>query len=289
MDIGEIEIIDSHSHVGKWGKQIVYGKTIDPFRDQERDSFEKIEVFLQKYRIERAIIVPTYCPDPAVAFKTNLALVKYAERAKGKIVPGFWIDPSPKVRDLLTSAIGFAMEKSIRVLKTSPNAWTDQYSPDPSTWDSAFTKGVEIILEYMRNERAVLQIHTGPGKSDIQIVEKFIRFAGPGVTFHLVHMGNNASGHFYFLPRMEEWISEGLDIVCDTSCSCGFALRWAFSKALTKPEFANRILFASDEPWSIFESELTKVLHAGELYPEVIQKVLWENANRIYPRWDVAQ
>lgn len=143
-------------------------------------------------------------------------------------------------------------------------------------------------MEYARDKCAVFQIHTGSGKSDIRIVEKFIQFAGPGITFHLVHMGNNTSGHFYLIPRLEEWISEGLDIIYDTSWSSGFALRWALREALTKPEFANRILFASDEPWSIFESELTKVLYAGEYKPKITQKVLWENANRIYQKWDVA-
>jgi len=289
MDNSEIKIIDSHSHIGKWGRQVFYGRRIDPFRGQERDSFEKVQVFLEKNNIDRAILVPTYCPDSTVAFETNFVLVEYARRAKGKIVPGFWVDPSPQVRNLLTNTIEFAMENRIQVLKTSPDAWADPYSPDPSTWDSVFTLGIEIILEYVRSKQAVFQIHTGSGKSNIQIIEKFIRFVGPGITFHLVHMGNTASGHFYLLPRMEEWISQGLDIVCDTSWSCGFALRWVLREALIKPEFANRILFGSDEPWSIFESEFSKVIHAAESQPCILRKVLWENADYIYPRWDVMQ
>lgn len=122
VGISKIKVIDSHAHVGKWGKQTVYGKIIDPFGGQERESFEKVQRFLGKHQIDRAVLVPTYCPDPTVAFKTNFTLVEYARQAKGKIVPGFWVDPSPKVQYLLTETINFAKEKGIRVLKTSPNA-----------------------------------------------------------------------------------------------------------------------------------------------------------------------
>jgi len=112
------------------------------------------------------------------------------------------------------------------------------------------------------------------------------RIAGPEITLHLVHMGNNTSEQFYLIPRLEEWISDGLNIVCDTSWSCGFALRWALNEALTKTEYANRILFASDEPWSIFESELSKVIYAANSNMEIINKIIWGNANRVYPVWD---
>lgn len=286
MDINKIKIIDSHAHVGKWGKQTFYGKTIDPFKGQERDSFEKIQAFLKKQQIDRAVLVPTYCPDPTAAFKTNFTLVEYAEKAKGKIIPGFWVDPSPGVQHLLSETINFAMEKKIRVLKTSADAWADQYSPDPSTWDSILTRNMEKILEYARSKHAVFQIHTGSGKSDIRVIEKLIYFAGPGITFHLVHMGNNVSGHFYLIPRFAKWLSENLDVVCDTSCAYGFAVRWMIREALKNPEIANRILFASDEPWGVFEAELSKILHANGINQEITQKVLWKNSDRLYQKWE---
>lgn len=283
--LGQLRIFDSHVHVGRWGQQTIYGKLIDPFKGREIDSFEKAKAFLRNHHVRRVVLVPVYSPDPSAAFKINPAIVQCAQQSKETIIPGFWVDPSPGVQHLLNDAIKLAAEKKIRVLKTSPDAWADPYSPDPSTWDHPFTIGVNMILGFLRDNRGIFQIHTGSGKSNIQIIEKFIRYAGSEITFHLVHMGRTAGGHFYLLPRIVEWLSEGIDVVCDTSGAWGFALRWVIQEANKSPELAERILFASDEPWGIFESEIGKILHAAENDPKTVQKFLWENANRVYPVW----
>ncbi len=206
---GKLRIFDSHVHVGRWGQQTIYGKLVDPFIEREIDSFEKVQAFMRNQDVRRTVLVPIYSPDPSAAFKINLVIVQYAEQAKGTIIPGFWVDPSPGVRHLLNDALELAIEKKIRVLKTSPDAWADPYSPDPSTWDHPFTVGVNMILKFLRDSHGIFQIHTGSGKSNIQIIEKFIRYAGSEITFHLVHMGGSVGGHFYLIPRLEEWAAEG--------------------------------------------------------------------------------
>lgn len=278
----KMRVIDSHLHVGSWGKQTVHSKEIEPFNNQELDSFQRIRAFLHRHKIARAVVVPMYSPEPTFAFRTNIELVKLAQQGEGSIIPGFWVDPSPEVRHLLNESLELAAKWKISVLKTSPDAWAENYSPDPSTWDHNLEKGIERILQYSSNSNAILQIHTGHGKSDIRAVEKLMHFAGPGITFHLVHMGNDVSGHFYMIPRLVEWISRNLDIVWDTSRAWGFAVRWILRKASAEPRIANRILFASDEPWGVFDAELSKVLHASESNQEIMQKVLWKNAERLY-------
>lgn len=283
-----MRVIDSHIHVGSWGKQNIDTKQIEPLKNQEFDSFKRLETFLYRHKLHRVVVVPMYCPEPTIAFKTNIQLVKYAQLGEGKVIPGFWVDPSPRVRHLLNESIELATKLKITVLKTSADAWAEKYSPDPSTWDSNLKKGIEKILQYLSDNNAIFQIHTGHGKSDIRLVEKLIRFTGPGITFHLLHMGNNASGHFYMIPRFVEWLSHGLDIVCDTSRAYGFAIRWILRRASAEPKLADRILFASDEPWGVFDGELFKVLHAGEKDQKIMQKVLWKNADRVYRKWGAA-
>jgi len=286
--VSGMKIIDSHVHLGRWGKQVAYDRIIEPLRSYELDSYERVITFLDKHGIDRIVLVPIYLPNAIETFAANLRVVECATLARGKIVPGIWVDPSPNVTHFLLDAIELASDKGIRVLKTSPDAWADQYSPDPSTWDRLFQRNVETILEYARNKQAVFQIHTGSGKSNMQAIEKFLKFTGPGVTFHLVHMGSCVSGHFYLVPRLEEWLSNGLDIVCDTSLARGFAVRWILREAEIKHELADRILFASDEPWGVFESEFNKVWRCVDSQALIASKVLWDNANRIYPVWGSA-
>jgi len=283
------KIIDSHVHIGKWGRQLVNGKEIEPFRGREFDSFQKIKCYLDKNSIDRAIIVPMYLPEPAQAFKINKTIISYAQQSKGRLVPGFWVDPSPNLRRFLKESLKLANDWNIKVLKTSPNVWSSGFSPNPDTWNQSFLEGIEEILNFAKKQQAIIQIHTGSGKSDIRVIERLIRFGGPQITFHLVHMGKNAGGHFYFIPRFSEWVAEGLNIYCDTSWASGFAVRWIIREAMRDEKIASRVLFASDEPWGIFKSELSKIIDAEEGTPEIINKFLWENAYKLYPGWEVSR
>jgi predicted TIM-barrel fold metal-dependent hydrolase len=175
-----------------------------------------------------------------------------------------------------------ARKKNVRVLKTSPPTWETEYSPDPDSWDSSFEESISMILDFARNTRCVIQIHTGSKKSQICLIERLVRYAGPEVRFHLVHMGNTASGHFYLIPRLKDWLEEGLNVVCDTSCAGGFAVRWLFDLAAKNKILRKSIVFASDEPWGIFQSELAKVVDAAKGNSKLLEAVLWKNASRIY-------
>ncbi|MBI5695300.1 MAG: amidohydrolase family protein [Nitrospirae bacterium] len=145
-------------------------------------------------------------------------------------------------------------------------------------------ESIDMILDYARSTGSVIQLHTGSGKSHVRLVEKLVRYAGKEVRFHLVHMGGNVDAHFYLIPRLLEWREEGLNIVCDTSWSGGFALRWLLDLASENPLLGSCIMFASDEPWGIFQAELAKVLDAADGKPDLLEAVLWSNAARIYSR-----
>jgi len=260
----ELKIFDSHIHVGKYGIQKIHDKKIEPLHNYELHSFKKLISFLKISNIKRAVIVPIYLPKTEETFKINKTTIDFSEISEGKLIPGLWVDPSPSVRKMLEATLELASKHNIKVFKTSPDVWERHYTPDPATWDSTFEKGIEIIFNNIKHCSGILQIHTGSKKSDIKIIEKLMYYLPSEITFHLVHMGRKVGGHFYLIPKLKKWIDHGIKVYCDTSGACGFAVRWIFQKASKNKRIADRILFASDEPWEIFESELHKVLQAGK-------------------------
>lgn len=277
-----MKVFDSHMHFGKWGKHTINGKEITPFAKYEYDTFEKIYDYLKSHNIAKVVAVPIYHFNTELTFRINNKLVNIPDYLKNVIIPGLWVDPSPGVRPFLNESLYMCKENNITVLKTSPSVWEKDYSPDPKTWDTSFKKGMDLIFEYLIDSNSIFQIHTGSKKSGITFIEQLIRRAPPSTKFHLVHMGNNTNSCFYFVPRLSEWINEGLNIVCDTSCVSGFVLRWIIDLCKTDPTIIDHILFASDEPWSIFESEYHKVLGATNNRLSLLTKIFWENASRVY-------
>jgi predicted TIM-barrel fold metal-dependent hydrolase len=267
---------------------MIHGRCVTPFCGRELDSLQKILASLDEREVERAVLVPSYSPEGSVAYATNKMILDVARKAPGVVIPGLWVDPSPRVGHLLSDTLVMARENNVRVLKTSAAAWERQYSPDPASWDPTVEGAMAVILDYVRDASGVLQIHSGSGKSDVRLIEKLIRYAGSGVRFHVVHMGNSAGGHFYLVPRLAEWLNDGLDVVCDTSWARGFAVRWIFEKAGSDPLLRACILFASDEPWGVFRSELAKVVDAALGDPVLLEAVLWDNAYSVYGDMEAA-
>ena len=248
------------------------------------DTPEKVIAFLDKSHIERAVVVPVYSLEKERAFTINSLVLETAKKAPDRVVPGLWVDPSPKEREHLQATLRAAKDNGVYVLKTASQTWDSGYSPDPSTWDSAFHESMSMLLNFLRTTGSIIQMHTGSGKSDIRLIEKLILYAGPEVCFHLVHMGGNVNGHFYLIPRLLEWREKGLNVICDTSWAGGYAVRWIMDLARNNPTLRKCILFASDEPWGIFKSELAKVVDATEGKLDLLRDVLWKNAHQIYSR-----
>ncbi len=277
-----MRIFDAHMHMGHWGSHTILGKKIAPFRDREMDTPIKVLRHLDCKLIEKAVVVPLYSPIPEEAYMINNLVLETFKNAPDRIIPGLWVNPSPKLEEQLSATLQVARENGIHVLKTSAQAWGQQYSPDPASWDKPFKSSMAIILEYLEDTGSVLQLHTGSKQSDIRVIEKLIRFANPRIHFHLVHMGNNASGHFYLIPRLGKWLKEGFRITCDTSWAKGFAVRWILNLALDDPVLSAAIMFGSDEPWGVFQAEIAKVIDSAGENSDLLHAVLWSNAFRVY-------
>ena len=278
-------IFDAHCHVGSWGSHVVHGRRISPLVGHECCNPDSLAKYLRGRGIERAVVVPTYTPSLEQTFALNATVLACAAAIPDRVVPGFWVDPSVNARRLLTDALALAGRRCVRVLKMSPDAWPDPYTADPTSWDADFVAGMALIMDYASARRGVVQVHTGGGKSDVRSVEKMVRGSPRDVSFHLVHMGGRASGHFYLVPRLADWLSEGLDIYCDTSLAHAFAVRWICSEAESVTEIRSRILFASDEPWGSCEAELAKLVVATKEDARLRDMILFSNAHSLYRPW----
>src|SRR5699024_9744143 len=152
-------------------------------------------------------------------------------------------------------------------------------SPD----DEDCQEGLEKIFGAARERDMVIHIHTSPGgSSDINEVGKLVERYGDDVKIHLVHLGGGMSGHIKMISdRFFNWISEGKKVYTDASWAIGFAPRWLLSEIESRGFGEDRVLFASDEPWSDREGELAK-MKAAARSDELAKRVFETNWAALY-------
>ena len=107
----------------------------------------------------------------------------------------------------------------------------------------------------------VVHIHTSPGAaSDIERIGHLIEKYGDVVSIHLVHLGGGVSGHIKLVGgRFFDWIEQGKRVYTDSSWAIGFAPRWLAAEIERRGIGHDRVLFASDEPWSDRPGELARM------------------------------
>jgi predicted TIM-barrel fold metal-dependent hydrolase len=91
-----------------------------------------------------------------------------------------------------------------------------------------------------------------------------------------VHLGGGVSAHIKLIgSRFFDWIEAGKQVYTDTSWAVGFAPRWLAKEIESRGVGADRLLFASDEPWGDFDGELARMQSAagdGELGRAVLRE-----------------
>ncbi|MBD3259507.1 amidohydrolase family protein, partial [Candidatus Woesearchaeota archaeon] len=170
----------------------------------------------------------------------------------------------------------------LKVIKMNPLTWGKSTTPDPNTWSEKFAESTKEILSFAEEHNKVIQIHTGLGNSSINKFDRFVEAFGDKLKIHFLHMGGSNAGHLMFVPRFINWLNQGYDFYTDTSQTIGYA-PWYLIKECKEicPKGLNRIMFASDEPWGIFQSGL-EALKALPLDKTLFQKILYYNAERLY-------
>jgi predicted TIM-barrel fold metal-dependent hydrolase len=186
-----------------------------------------------------------------------------AAAADERIMAGLWVSPLPGDAERTEKALTLAGEHGVRALKMS-------FLLGGHPTDEACRPGTDRIFAAAREHDLVVHIHTSPGAaSDIDHVGKLVDIYGDDVAIHLVHFGGGMSGHIKLIGgRFFDWIAAGKRVYTDTSWAIGFAPRWLVSEIDKRGIGADRVLFASDEPWGDVPGESARLAAAtgdGEL------------------------
>ena len=170
----------------------------------------------------------------------------------------------------------------IKVIKMSPDAWDSNLSPNPATWDKKTEMFMDRFISLAIENKLVIHFHTGMKRSDPSNYKLFMdKYGSSGAAIQFVHMGNLPGGHFKFIPMFIEWLKLGYNAYCDISWSRGFGPRWMISELKNHNLDISRVLFASDEPWGDYPSEVAKVMNL-RLEEHEIHDILYQNAYNLY-------
>ena len=227
---------------------------------------------------ERALVLPNYgIPDPDVSFRFNDLVLEAAGR-DDRVLAALWTSPRPDDAERNEGALALAGESGVAALKLSFLLGGTPTDPD-------CRPALDRIFATAEEHQLVVHIHTSPGAaSDIDQVGHLVETYGDRVAIHLVHMGGGMSGHIKLISgRFFDWIATGKRVYTDASWAIGFAPRWLMAEIEARGIGHDRILFASDEPWSDRPGELARmVAAAGD--GELARRVFHDNFADLYNR-----
>ena len=76
-------------------------------------------------------------------------------------------------------------------------------------------------------------------------------------------------------------VEQGYKVYCDTTWTIGFGARWLMTEIEKRGVGEDRVLFASDEPWSDFWSEYWKI-NGAPVSDELKQRIMHRNFEQLY-------
>jgi predicted TIM-barrel fold metal-dependent hydrolase len=271
------ELSDAHRHIGQLPSYRFYdlAEPVQP----ATGSVGTIDDFLRGLDAEgteRALVVPNYgVPDPDIAFRLNELVLEAAAR-DDRVVCGLWVSPRPADASRTEAALALAGERGVAALKIS-------FLLGGSVEDEGCAAQLDRIFETARQRSLVVHIHTSAGgTSDIDHVGRLVERHGDDVAIHLVHLGGGVSGHIKLIGgRFFDWIAAGKRVYTDASWAVGFAPRWLMGEIERRGIGHDRVLFASDEPWSDHPGELAR-MRAAVGDGELGRRVFSENFAALY-------
>ena len=271
-----MQVWDAHRHLGTLPPYPFYGGPPVAPDTRSRATVDALLADLDDEGTERALVIPNYgVPDPDVAFGFNELCVEAAGR-DDRVRAALWVSPRPGDEDRTAKALTLAGERGVRALKLSFLLGGAPAAPDCQA-------GLETIFAAAREHDLVVHVHTSPGgSSDIDQVSLLVERYGDDVAIHLVHLGGGMSGHIKLIGgRFFDWIAAGKRVYTDASWAIGFAPRWLLQSVEERGFGEDRILFASDEPWSDREGELARMV-AATPSPELSAHVFRDNFAALY-------
>jgi predicted TIM-barrel fold metal-dependent hydrolase len=271
-----LSVADTHRHLGSLPAFPFYGGP--PVRPAigERATVRQFIADLDREGTERALVIPNYgVPDPDVAFALN-ELCLAAAQADDRILCGLWVSARPEDAGRTEKALALAGEPGVSALKL-------RFLLGGSPTDPACAPLLDRIFAAAVAHDLVVHVHTSPGgASDIDQVGELVERYGDSAKIHLVHLGGGASGHIKLIGgRFFDWIAAGKHVYTDASWAIGFAPRWLMTEIQARGLGEDRVLFASDEPWSDREGELARMV-AATPDPVLARAVFTDNFAALY-------
>jgi uncharacterized protein len=236
---------------------------------------------LDSVGVERGLVLPNYgIPVQEQPFSLN-ELVLDAAQNNDRVVGGLWVSFLPQNKELTLKTLELAGERGIVALKTT---FLLGGNPDPNSWDDDTREIAEACFDAAERHDLVFHFHTSPGgNSDINNFIPLVEKYGKRVKVYLVHFGGGVSGHIKLVPQFLDWVEQGYKVYCDTTWTIGFGPRWLMTEIERRGVGEDRVLFASDEPWSDFWGEYWKI-NGAPVGDELKARILHQNFEDLYLR-----
>jgi predicted TIM-barrel fold metal-dependent hydrolase len=276
------KVIDAHSHIGEMAAWRFYNLA-EPVKPTVYE-FATPQDYLRQLDsvgVERGLVLPNYgIPVQEQPFSLN-ELVLDAAQNNDRVVGGLWVSFLPQNKELTLKTLELAGERGIVALKTT---FLLGGNPDPNSWDDDTREIAEACFDAAERHDLVFHFHTSPGgNSDINNFIPLVEKYGKRVKVYLVHFGGGVSGHIKLVPQFLDWVEQGYKVYCDTTWTIGFGPRWLMTEIERRGVGEDRVLFASDEPWSDFWGEYWKI-NGAPVGDELKTRILHQNFEDLYLR-----
>jgi predicted TIM-barrel fold metal-dependent hydrolase len=273
-------VIDAHSHIGEMEAWAFYNlkEPVKPTVYEFADTAAFLR-HLDAVGVERGLVLPNYgIPVQSQPFSLNDLVIDSAQ-SNDRLVGGLWVSFLPQNKEMTFKALGHAGERGVVALKTT---FLLGGNPDPGTWDDDTREIAEACFAAAEGNDLVFHFHTSAGgTSDINNFVPMIEKYGKRIKIYLVHFGGGVSGHIKLVPQFLDWVEQGYRVYCDTTWTIGFGARWLMTEIERRGIGADRVLFASDEPWSDFWGEYWKI-NGAPVSNELKQRVFYQNYEDLY-------
>jgi uncharacterized protein len=273
-------VIDAHSHIGEMDAWAFYNlkEPVKPTVYEFADADAYLG-HLDGLGVERGLILPNYgIPVQSQPFSLN-DLVLDSIQKNDRLVGGLWVSFLPQNKQMTLESLERAGEAGIVALKTT---FLLGGNPNPNTWDDETKEIAEACIAAVEEHDLTFHFHTSAGgTSDINNFIPLVEKYGKRIKIYLVHFGGGVSGHIKLVPQFLDWVEEGYRVYCDTTWTIGFGPRWLMTEIERRGVGEDRVLFASDEPWSDFWSEYWKI-NGASVSDELKQRILYQNFEQLY-------
>ena len=271
---------DAHSHIGSMAPWKYYGSPIeiDP-TVIHYPTYKDMLKHMDHIGVERQMVISDYGqPVPEQPFGLNPVVVDACEH-DDRFVGAIWTSPLLKMWDQNREAVKHAGDKGVKALKiTCLLGGTYKVSE----WDEDTKKMWEELVDTVEANNLVFHMHTSPaGGSDISNLMEFIQAYGKRIRIYVVHMGGGTSGHLKWVPKFLDYVDQGYKIYGDMTWSVGFGPRMMLHTLQESGKAWDRMLFASDTPWSDFWAEYYRI-EGADISDELKDRIFYQNAVDLY-------